>query len=141
MKCAQTWVHVAAAALVATSVLGCGGGSPEAAFQRGQKMLKAGDRKKAVAAFTEAINIDPKYEQAYTWRGVAYNEMGDHKKALADFTSAIKLGSRDSYPYEQRAQIYRKALHDEAKAKADDETAASLREKRWEDLKKLRKRK
>jgi regulator of sirC expression with transglutaminase-like and TPR domain len=69
---------------------------------------------------------------------MALNESGKPREALADFSKAIDLDPNDNYPYEQRAQIYRKVLKDEAKARADLDRAAALREKRWEALPKLR---
>ena len=99
-----------------------------------------GDRKKALADFSKVIELDPKSKQAYVRRGMVYNESGDPRKALADFSKAIELDPRDNYPYEQRAVIYDKVLKDQAKADADKEAAAAIREKRWDDLKNLRKK-
>ncbi len=123
---------------------GCGGPSPEEvlkAVELGDKYAVDGKHKKAIAAYSRAVTIDPDCKKAYVCRGMSYNESGQSKKALKDFSKAIKLDPSDSYPYEQRAHIYRTVLHDEAKASADDERAEAIRQKRWGDLQKLRKRK
>ena len=50
---------------------------------------------KAIADFTEAIRLDPKYAEAYCNRGCAYRNKGDYDKAIADFTEAIRLNPKD----------------------------------------------
>jgi tetratricopeptide (TPR) repeat protein len=102
--------------------------------------LLQGDEQKAAAAYTKAIQADPKCQTAYVRRGMVYAEVGEHKKALADYTKAIELDPRDSYPYELRRDLYRNVYHDEAKAKADDEAAFLARQKRWDQLQELRKK-
>jgi tetratricopeptide (TPR) repeat protein len=99
-----------------------------------------GERQKALADFSKVIELDPKSKPAYLRRAMVYNESGDRHKALADFSKAIELDPRDSYPYEQRAGIYKEVLKDDARANADKEAAAAIREKRWDDLKNLRKK-
>ena len=63
-----------------------------------------------------------------------YNETGQPQKALADFSKAIELDPSDSYPYEQRAAIYRNHLNDSRRADADDRAAADLRNQNREKL-------
>jgi tetratricopeptide (TPR) repeat protein len=107
---------------------------------RGMLYHDKGEKQKALADFSKVIELDPASKSAYVRRGMVYNETGDPRKALADFTKAIELDPRDNYPYEQRAVIYDKVLKDKAKANADKEAAAAIREKRWDDLKNLRKK-
>ncbi len=45
----------------------------------------------AVAHFSDAIKIDPKYVDAYYGRGVTYQKMGDKTNAIADFRSCLAL--------------------------------------------------
>jgi len=134
--CLRSLAWVLAAAVVA----GCAGQLPDEALKRGDKHAMDGNQKKAIAAYSEAIKLDPNCKKAYVCRAMAYNESGEPKKALKDFSKAIELDSRDSYPYEQRASIYRRVFNEEDKAKADEEIAAAIRQKRWSDLQKLRKK-
>lgn len=112
----------------------------DAALQTGDDAYAAGELKKAFSAYSKAIQLNSKCKKAYICRGQIYNDAGKPEKAIADFTKAIELDPRDSYPYEQRAQVYRKSLHDEAKATADEEAAAAIRQERWTDLQKIRKK-
>ncbi len=122
---------------------GCGGSAEDAlkAVARGDKYAVDGKHKKAIAAFSKAIKIDPACRKAYVCRAMSYDETGAAKKAIKDYTKAITLDSSDSYPYEQRARIYRTVLHDKAKAAADDEKAGAIRQQRWTDLQKLKRKK
>ena len=47
--------------------------------------------KKAIAYYTQAIELKPDFLQAYSNRGAAYAEKGEFDKALKDFTKAIQL--------------------------------------------------
>jgi tetratricopeptide (TPR) repeat protein len=46
---------------------------------------------KAIADYTEAIRIDPKYAHAYYGRAAAWNAKGDKDKEMADYNEAIRL--------------------------------------------------
>jgi len=119
---------------------GCGG-SPERALKLGDKYLAEGNREKAIAAYSKAIGIDPNCLNAYLSRAMCYNETNQPEKAIKDFSAAIKLDPRGSaYAYDQRAILYRTVLHDEARARADKKCAEAIRDKRWQDLPKLRRR-
>jgi tetratricopeptide (TPR) repeat protein len=48
----------------------------------------------AIAAFTSAINIDPKYIDAYYARGVCYQLIGDKKNAISDFQICLSIDSQ-----------------------------------------------
>ena len=48
----------------------------------------------AIKDYNEAINLDPKYRQAYFNRGMAYSNKGDLDKAIADYNEAIRLDPR-----------------------------------------------
>ena len=114
---------------------GCGGssGDPTKYLKLGQKHLNAGNKKKAIKAYSKAIQVDSKCKKAYVSRAMLYNELGEEKKAFADYSKAIKLDSRDSYPYEQRAKLYRKHNKPD-KARTDEAAAAAIRAKQWDRL-------
>jgi tetratricopeptide (TPR) repeat protein len=46
----------------------------------------------AIADYTEAIRLDPKYALAYNNRGNAYEKKGEKLKAAEDFARAKQLG-------------------------------------------------
>jgi len=70
-----------------------------------------GDFDRAIADFTQAIRLDPKYLEAYLYRAVAYQNKGDNDRAIADYSQLIRavsdrLESGDSLgPIDER--VYR----------------------------------
>jgi len=50
-----------------------------------------GDLKNAFESYDMAIKLDPKHANAYSNRGVAYNDMGDFKNAIESYNIAIQL--------------------------------------------------
>lgn len=77
---------------------------------------------KAIADYTEAIRLDPKYAVAYQNRGVVWSEKGEHDKAIADHTEAIRLDPNYAIAFNsrgvawQRKGEYDKALDDHNRA-------------------------
>jgi tetratricopeptide (TPR) repeat protein len=58
---------------------------------RGDSSTQQGDLNSAVALYTKAIGIDPRYADAYQRRGLIHRARGNHDHALADFTTAIEV--------------------------------------------------
>jgi tetratricopeptide (TPR) repeat protein len=73
-------------------------------FKLGRSSVEGKDYAQAIADFDKAIDIDPKYVEAYFWRGHAYLERGndyldnqdnhhlakqDYEQAIANFTTVI----------------------------------------------------
>jgi Tfp pilus assembly protein PilF len=135
-------IHLSAIVAVAAVVaMGCGNKeSAEEPLERGDEMLFANEPHQAIPFYDEAISIDPKCKKAYLCRAMAYLELERPERALEDFSKAIEIDPEDSYPYEQRAKIYREVLKNEAKAKADEQIAEAIRQRRWSDLQNLRKK-
>jgi tetratricopeptide (TPR) repeat protein len=69
---------------------------------------KAGNLKKAVKIYTEAIKKHPDSPEAYNWRGMAYDDLGDLDKAKADFDKAVRLSPDWAEPYNNRGEVFRK---------------------------------
>lgn len=103
------------------------------AWQEGKQHLFEKRHQKAIEAFSRATQLDPDFQPAYVWRGVARQEIGQRQKALEDFTKAIELDPTDNYALEQRAKLYRE-MGQLTKAQADEERAAQLREKNREQF-------
>jgi tetratricopeptide (TPR) repeat protein len=61
---------------------------------------------KAIADYTQAINLNPNFAPAYRDRGIAYSYSGDYDKALADFNQALRLNPNDPTVYRERGNIY-----------------------------------
>jgi tetratricopeptide (TPR) repeat protein/S1-C subfamily serine protease len=53
--------------------------------------IRSGDTKGAITDLNEAININPKYPEAYLTRGLLRSELGDSKGAIADLDRAINI--------------------------------------------------
>ncbi len=57
--------------------------------------------------YSKAIEVDPKYTNAYNNRGAAYVDLGEYRKAIDDFTKTIKLDPKHASAYNNRGIAYR----------------------------------
>src|ERR1039458_2737477 len=96
-KC-KSWAAVLIAVLLLPNVAASADAAAEA-FQKGLSYLDKEEYDTAIAAFTEAIRLNPKYFGVYESRGEAYENKGDYGKAIADFTEAIRLNPSFSLAY------------------------------------------
>ena len=84
-------------------------------YTTGCSYLEKGQWDKAIAEYNEAIELDPKYVEAYFNRGNAYDEKGQYKQAISDFTKAIEINPRFAEAYNNRAlSSYFKREYDKA---------------------------
>jgi tetratricopeptide (TPR) repeat protein len=89
-----------------------------------------GNYKKAIECFTEAIRLNPKYQEAYTNRAKAHHMLSDYKNAYNDLYQAyclfkydVRLHEKNYYPHQgnwSRCQftpnpIYKQAYHSKGK--------------------------
>ena len=95
--------------------------------QKGTLSLRTWKIPQAIAAFTQAIEIEPRYAEAYAKRGLAYYRAGNYKTAIADYNRTLELKRYQADAYASRGDAYR-ALEDAQRAIAD--YTASLK-KRW----------
>jgi tetratricopeptide (TPR) repeat protein len=75
----------------------------------GQAYYKLNDFNRAVAAFTEAISLEPCNALTLTQRGKARHELADYEGAIEDFNSALALNPHDFTVFEARSATMRKA--------------------------------
>jgi hypothetical protein len=61
---------------------------------RGNAWDKKGDYGKAIADYTKAIEINPRYASAYYTRSIAWGKKGNSDRAIADYTKAIEINQR-----------------------------------------------
>ena len=57
-------------------------------FIRGEDKYQKGDYQGAIAAYTQAIALNPNYAQAYHNRGIPRSNLGDEQGAVADYNQA-----------------------------------------------------
>jgi tetratricopeptide (TPR) repeat protein len=63
------------------------------AYSRGEFCLAAGKDVEAIAAFEEAVKIDPAFTEAWQQLAALYEKQGDSKKALQAFRRAKKVAA------------------------------------------------
>ena len=80
----------------------------EAYYGDGLCHSRWGDYDKAIADFSMAIKIDPKFARAYYGRGWAYEKKGEWDKAIADYSKAIEFDPENSDAYYGRGLTYGK---------------------------------
>jgi Zn-dependent protease/Tfp pilus assembly protein PilF len=71
-------------------------------MKKGATDYKSRDLNTAIADYTQVINLDPKYTNAYFQRGFAEYELGEYVKAIEDYTKAIELDRNYTSAYFER---------------------------------------
>ena len=74
-------------------------------FIQGVNKYQQGDAQGAIAAYKQAIALNPNYAAAYNNRGFLRNEQGDKQGALADFNQAISLDPKFAPAYNNRGGL------------------------------------
>jgi tetratricopeptide (TPR) repeat protein len=75
-------------------------------LEQGKTNAANGDHAAAIAAFDEALRLNPKLAEAYWQRGVAYANKGDQTRAIADYDEAIKLDPSLTGAYHARGYAH-----------------------------------
>ena len=60
-------------------------------LRAGEMLLLYGDNEGAIAAFDEAISLNPELAEAYLQRGNAWFNLRDSDKAVDDYTTAVEV--------------------------------------------------
>jgi tetratricopeptide (TPR) repeat protein len=91
-------------------------------IMQGDALLKKGDTDAALAAYGEAVALEPDSPFAFVARGDAYRARGDYDEAIADYTRALRLDPESPGALNNRGLAHsKKGEHDAAIA---DFTAA-----------------
>jgi len=69
---------------------------------QGEEKYEKGDYQGAIAAYTQAIVLNPNYAEAYNGRGNARYRLGDYKAAVADFNEALRINPNYAEAYTNR---------------------------------------
>jgi len=118
-----------------------GGGrvaTSKTAYERGVAHLKRGENAEAVAAFTEAIGLDPDAPNAYVGRALAHRSLGDDDAARRDEAAARALGGPEQGAWDRlvnrAARRWRGDLRDPAWRQHDplSRDAVLLRQWSWQ---------
>ena len=61
----------------------------EEALRKGNNAGQNNDLSTAIINFTKAIELDPKYANAYFNRGIAYSNLKKYPESIADYTKRL----------------------------------------------------
>lgn len=75
-------------------------------YNRGVKFEETGQYEKALADYSKALNLNPKFPEALTNRGNIYATREQYELALSDYHKAIELNPALWRTYKNRGQIY-----------------------------------
>jgi hypothetical protein len=64
--------------------------------RKGVNLYKSGDYKKAIHAFSIAIDLDLTFSNAYATRAVVYYKLGDKEQAIKNLEVAARLGHKNA---------------------------------------------
>ena len=71
-------------------------------INRGIAKSDLGDKKGAIADYTEAIRVNPKIAFNYDFQGLAKHDLGDYQGAIADYNETVRLRSNVAASYLHR---------------------------------------
>jgi tetratricopeptide (TPR) repeat protein len=97
-------------------------------LHKGNAFIDSKDFENAIAAYTKAIELDPKYAMAYYNRGNAYRALGKREQTITDYSKAIELDPKYVYAYNNLGAVYR-SLGKNEQAIADFNKAIELNPK------------
>ncbi|MBE9007787.1 tetratricopeptide repeat protein [Fortiea sp. LEGE XX443] len=95
-------------------------------YLKGLEKAKQKDYARAIADFSQVVQIAPDFAEVYLQRGLAYYDLGQILQAVSDYTETLKIDSQFVEAYYSRA-LARVALKNLAGALEDVERAIYLR--------------
>jgi copper transport protein len=75
-------------------------------FSQARSLAEQGQIAPARSHLNQAVELSPRYIQAWQGRGILSSELGDLEQALADYNRVIELDPTYSAGYYERAQVY-----------------------------------
>jgi len=75
-------------------------------FNRGYAFDEQGQYELSIEAYSKALELDPKYANAYNNRGWAYNNLKEYEKAMVDLNKALELDPKYANAYNNRGWAY-----------------------------------
>lgn len=78
----------------------------QAFIDEGNSAFDIGDYESALAAYTNAIELDPRNGEWYALRGSAQYRVHDNDATIADYDRAIELGFSEAYAFYNRGLAY-----------------------------------
>lgn len=94
-------------------------------LKKGNALCEAGQFEEALPVYTNAIESDPQFAEAYFKRGMALYRLGSNLNALEDLTKAVQINPDYTEAYFQRGVVWY-STGDEEKMIEDLKTAARL---------------
>ena len=93
----------------------CNAQSSKKLLKAGLEFVETGNYADALGQFTKAIELDPKYTEAYLERGKAYEELGENEKALEDYKRILTFEKENKQVYYYLGRVANKLkLYDDA---------------------------
>ncbi len=75
-------------------------------FKQGVLLTIAKNYEEAIENFTSAIDLNPRFPEAFYQRALLYIRGSDNNKALSDYSQAIRLDQNELIYYTSRARCY-----------------------------------
>jgi tetratricopeptide (TPR) repeat protein len=82
------------------------GQSAQELYRKGQIAQNANKLEEALGFFTQAIESDTEYDDAYLARAFVFGRLSRHDEALKDYDKVVELDPTESYVYVSRGSEY-----------------------------------
>jgi tetratricopeptide (TPR) repeat protein len=78
----------------------------DAYYNRGEAYFKKQDYEHAIADYSEAVRLDPRFSRAFVARGDSSRLIAEYDRALADLAEAIRLDPKSGSAFSVRGKVY-----------------------------------
>ena len=75
-------------------------------FEEALRLQKAGRHKESISYYDEALKLNPRMDEAYYRRGLAYSNLSQYQRAIQDFDETIRINPRSASAYSNRGGAY-----------------------------------